>query len=287
MKNFVQSCMLKIILESEIGNFSKNTLKITDYETLFYGYEYKKLAKNLLEEGAIFVEGDIKLWNTVKKHFGLVYKDESIKTVSEYGQKSDLIIDFWRLEGKKLIEKLDELYKFAKNIGSGGILKYQEILSRNMIKQEEWMSCAASCVKQLADDFGIKISEREIRILAKTTENGTDGADLFYAMQKVFNGKDIYARTFFDFLDDNKNFEKMLEEVKDSKFITNVGFYPNKHAIIVDKIIDEKVFIRDPFPLEVEDAFKKGIRGEELKTIFKQSSKGVEAIVKLSDFKKQ
>ncbi|MDR2237485.1 MAG: hypothetical protein LBE92_15295 [Chryseobacterium sp.] len=176
------------------------------------------------------------------------------------------------------------LEKFLKT-GNGGFLKYSKIISRNMFKQEEWMSCAAASIRQLADDFGIKMSEEEIRILARTTKDGTGNVDLFNALKIIFKDKELFARTYFDDIDDLKNFSKMLEDVGDAKFITNVGMPPNRHNIIIDKISGNKVVVRDPWPLEVDEAFAKGVRGKELEEIFAKSKSGIVAEMDIKDFR--
>lgn len=109
MKNFVMSCMMKLMLEYNVGKFTLSTLKIVDYEKIAFSFQYRSVAKELLNNGALFVEGDIKIGNTIKKHFGIVYKGETIKTVTEFEQKSNLLDGFWRLEGKKLTKTLDML----------------------------------------------------------------------------------------------------------------------------------------------------------------------------------
>lgn len=186
-----------------------------------------------------------------------------------------------------VLKYLNDLYEIGKlaRSGSGGFLKYTKVTSRNMFKQEEWMSCAAACLRKYADDLGIKITESEIRILAKTSETGTDGQDLYYAMVKIFNDKEVFAKTYFESLDELKNFDAMLLDSGGKGFITNVGFPPNKHTIIVDKIVGKKVHIKDPWPLEVDDAFEQGIRGKQLEEVFNSSISGVEAIIDLDHFK--
>ena len=216
-------------------------------------------------------------------YFGVKIAEGKIKNLKETLRK----IFKFKAKDEDVLKYLNNLYEIGKlaRSGSGGFLKYTKVLSRNMFKQEEWMSCAAACLRKYADDLGIKITESEIRVLAKTSETGTDGKDLYYAMVKIFKDKEVFAKTYFESLDEFKNFDAMLLDSGGKSFITNVGFPPNKHTIIVDKIVGEKVHIKDPWPLEVDDAFEQGIRGNQLEKVFDNSISGVEAIIDLDHFK--
>lgn len=223
-----------------------------------------------------FIIGIFQFAKSVASFVSFVKK--AITYLKRFGRKA--INDLKGLNNRQLKDIFDRL-----ETGSGGFYRYKKILSRDMIKQEKWMSCAAACVKRYADDLGIKITESEIRLLAKTTESGTDGKDLFFTMRKIFKDKEIFAKSYFDDIDDIINFETMIVDTGGKSFITNVGQFPNKHTIIIDKITGNNVHIRDPWPLEVDEAFEKGIRGVELEKIFEQSNNGVEAILDLNEFK--
>ncbi|MDR6921315.1 MULTISPECIES: cysteine peptidase family C39 domain-containing protein [Chryseobacterium] len=152
--------------------------------------------------------------------------------------------------------------------GTGGILKYLEVLSRSMIAQEHSMSCAAACIRQLAKDHGIEMTEAAIRKLAGTTEEfGTIDLGMVLALEDVFKGKNIEALSYF------KNTEEVMPDIlknisKEGSWLASIHpLNGQKHAVIVDKIIDSKVYIRDPWPIE---GIGKG--------------NGVEVIVNLDDF---
>lgn len=84
--------------------------------------------------------------------------------------------------------------------GTGGILKYLEVISRNMLAQEHSMSCAAACIRQLAKDHGIELTEKVIREFARTTEEmGTFPDGILDALKKIFKDKEILDRTFIIF----------------------------------------------------------------------------------------
>ncbi|MDQ1856765.1 cysteine peptidase family C39 domain-containing protein [Chryseobacterium sp. WLY505] len=152
--------------------------------------------------------------------------------------------------------------------GTGGILKYLEVLSRNMVAQEHNMSCAAACIRQLAKDHGIELTEKVIREFARTTEEmGTFPDGILDALKKVFKDKEILDRTFIR--NPDNLMPLILEDI--SKEGSWIGIVlpenGNYHVIIVDKIVDGKVFVRDPWPPE---GIGKG--------------KGIEAVIGLDEF---
>ena len=134
--------------------------------------------------------------------------------------------------------------------GTGGVLKYLEVLSRNMVAQEHNMSCAAACIRQLAKDNGIEMTEKAIREFARTTqEMGTFPDGILDGLKKVFKDKEIEAGMFYNPKISDIDMARSISE--SGSWITIVrpsGSIP--HAIIIDKIQDGKVFIRDPFPIE-------------------------------------
>ncbi len=221
---------------------------------------YQKVSKALMELLELFKTGEQKLQNFV---------DDVWKEIVE-----------WFLKNKKVIENTFKKY-FPKS-GSGGILKYSKIISRDVYKQEEWMSCAAATIRQLAK--GILLSEKEIRLLAKTTETGTSNSNIFNAMKAIFKENNITAKTYFKHTDDSKNFKEMIQEMANSKFITNVGLPPNRHNILVDKVVGNKVIIKDPWPIEVDKAYELGKRGIELEKVFNGVQNGVVAEMQMNDF---
>ncbi|GEM_PF-737259 len=156
--------------------------------------------------------------------------------------------------------------------GTGGHLDYLEILSRNVISQKHEATCVAACLKQYSKDVGMttKLSEREIFDLANVKEfsQKMDELEIQIVMSKIFKQKEIHASSYFRNI--NADFGVIAKDIsKEGSWIAFVhpanGY---KHAIIVDKIVDNKVYIKDPWPLE-------GIgKGD-----------GVEAIVSLEKFK--
>jgi predicted double-glycine peptidase len=146
--------------------------------------------------------------------------------------------------------KGDEVLEGLKEIGSGGILKYFEVISRNMVAQEHNMSCAAACIRQLAKDYGIEIEEKLIREFARTTkQTGTFPDGILDGLKKVFKDKEIEAGMFYDPKISDIDMAKSIS--KDGSWISIIRPNSGKsHAIIIDKIENGKVIIRDPWPIE-------------------------------------
>lgn len=154
--------------------------------------------------------------------------------------------------------------------GTGGALKYLEVLSRNMVAQEHNMSCGAACIRQLAKDNGIEMTEASIRELAGTTELfGTTDLGIELALRDIFKDKEIEALTYLQ--NPNEIMPEIITQISENgSWIASIHpFGGKKHAVIIDKVIDSKVYIKDPWPLE---GIGKG--------------SGVEAIVDLEEFSK-
>lgn len=269
IKKLIDEGIIKTIIEASTKEYAA-AIKEGNVEKLYYNFGHDIIQIVSLLIGVFqLAKGISSFVNFTKK---------AITYIRRFGR--DGIEKLKKLNKKQIREVFDRI-----ETGSGGFYKYKRILSRNMLKQEEWMSCAAACVKKYADDLGVNISESEIRALAKTTESGTDGKQLYYAMNEIFEDKNIFAKSYFEDIDDLKNFDSMILDSNGESFITNIGRYPNKHTIIIDKIVGKDVYIKDPWPLEVDEAFEKGVRGIELEKVFNNSSKGVEAILDLDDFK--
>lgn len=97
--------------------------------------------------------------------------------------------------------------------GTGGILKYLEVLSRNMVAQEHNMSCAAACIRQLAKDHGIEMTEKVIREFARTTEEmGTFPDGILDGLKKVFKDREIDGGWVYDPNISDANMAKIISE---------------------------------------------------------------------------
>lgn len=134
------------------------------------------------------------------------------------------------------------------------------------------MSCAAACIRQLAKDNGIEISENIIRTELNTdfvTGTQLDNQRIKKVLIKIFNEKNISSGTIDIGIDDMKKTAEVISDVIKKPWIATLK-PPGKlrHTIIVDKIEDGIVYIRDPWD-------KVGGFGQKY---------GVEASMSLDDF---
>lgn len=115
MKNYVQSCMMKMLLESEIRNFTKNTLKIANKEII------KKLTINifdensfkyLLDEGCLLIHGNVKNGKNVQEEISIIYKGISV-IQGRTGDVAPILKRLYNIRKDKTVLSnfLEELYK--------------------------------------------------------------------------------------------------------------------------------------------------------------------------------
>ncbi len=180
------------------------------------------------------------------------------------------LLELIRNPKKKLSDVADYLKRKGARVitGSGGVLRFTREISRNVFAQEEPMSCMAACVRQLIKDFGIDMSEADIRILLKTADDGTFDDNVIPALKEIFGEMNITpakAGSRGDLADDAMKISRHGSWIAS---IHPVGGM--RHAVIVDRIAGKEVFIRDPWP-------KEGIG---------LSPFGVEGIVDLDEFLK-
>jgi hypothetical protein len=203
---------------------------------------------------------DLEFINTLAAIYGLARLSYSLGSLKNAKGKQLLkdvktAVDSLKKEGKLLV-------------GSGGNLKYLKVVSRNVIAQEEPMSCAAACIRQLAKDEGITKLEDAVRKAAGTTDLGTTDKGILIGLQEVFENREVIGRSFYKNAD--HLFPSIAKDIsKEGKWLGTI--HPAngpKHAVIIDKIIGNKVYIRDPWPIE-------GIG---------MSNFGVEAVVDLKEF---
>lgn len=165
----------------------------------------------------------------------------------------------------------NKILKSRIRTGTGGAFKYlSEISSSKIFCQEEAMSCAAACIRQLAKDNGIEVPESLVRELAKTDfDTGTQLDRIKEAMKGIFKEMDVQVGTPDIGINDMKKTAEVISEVTQKPWIATLK--PpggNRHTIIVDKIEDGIVYIRDPWDKT------KGFGQEN----------GVEATMSLDDF---
>lgn len=100
-KNYLKSLIIKAILETNISNFQKNTLKVLEPQEIFSGVEYKALGNTMAENGVIFLGGQKE--GKFAESYVAMYKGEVIEEFT----KADLS-KFNKKWGKVSKEKLEE-----------------------------------------------------------------------------------------------------------------------------------------------------------------------------------
>ena len=139
-------------------------------------------------------------------------------------------------------------------VGTGNDYKTLQLLSRKVFGQEWKMSCAAAAVRQLSDDFGIKLSEKKLRKLLETDKIlGTDLDQMKIVLKKVFKDKNKKVDAGYFKPKPNQNNKGLAEYLckERAPWIANIAPPGSKgHTIIVDGLVDGKIKIRDPWPLD-------------------------------------
>ena len=266
----IKNITTKAIHSLEIPNFSKTGLEIL--KKGFTSIPELKNAIKLQKLGVIFAKGG----DTVVA----IYKGIPIA----YGKAKEVARQLYRalqkLNGKSLKEYLDNLLKwkiYKSYIGTGGLIKYKKVLSRNMVGQEKGMACAAACIERLSIDLKIskKYSQFDIFDLANAgIESGMKNAQIEDAMIGVFGRNNVKSASYGSSYKGVEVFKDITKYVSDSgETWIAVVREETRHAILVDKIIGNNVYIRDPWPLE-------GLKGIEV------GKPGVEAILDLDYFAK-
>jgi hypothetical protein len=148
--------------------------------------------------------------------------------------------------------------------GTGGQFRSIVYLSGSMFKQGEEMSCMAACIRQLANDLNIKKTEEEIRALIGTTEGGTfldNSEDILKGLRILFPDKVPIAGTIDIGTLSSEAMARLLSSRK-SPWVASLRAdgAPFGHSVIIDKIAEKRVYIRDPWPKEGFQTGTTGVR---------------------------
>lgn len=112
-KNFLKACVLKLVLEINIANFTKNTVKVLESGIEVYDETLHVIkileATEMQKAGVVFVTGQIQAGKTIKKGAAVVYKGEIIASGEAKSVRKELQ-GIWGLKGEKLIQALDEIH---------------------------------------------------------------------------------------------------------------------------------------------------------------------------------
>jgi len=137
-KNYLKSLVIKAILETNISDFQKNTLKVLEPQDIFSGVEYKALGNTMAENGVIFLSGQKE--GKFAEDYVAMYRGEVIEefTKTEF---SKFYKKWGKLKGEELEETFEEAAAMAKSAKAdeklgGKILKASQIRKyRGELKQ--------------------------------------------------------------------------------------------------------------------------------------------------------
>ncbi|MDQ1097319.1 MULTISPECIES: cysteine peptidase family C39 domain-containing protein [Chryseobacterium] len=167
------------------------------------------------------------------------------------------------IKGRKLQKGGGDATKsFAEN---AGIKIDKWITTAKIFGQSTDYTCAATSLRMVLDDKGILLLEDE---LARTLKTDTNGASIL----------DIPEVLYFKRLEDQVTaiaeedirLSKLLEKLEDGdKAIVSIGTEHFKgHAVVLEKVENGEVFLRDPLPMNHGASYKMNI--EDFKRIFKE-----------------
>lgn len=105
-KNYLKTLVLKAVLETNISNFQRNTIKVIEPREIFLGAEYRALGNTMAENGVVFLSGQRQ--GTFLNAYAVVYKGEVIEEFTK--AEMHMFYKKWRnLRGEKLVEELEHL----------------------------------------------------------------------------------------------------------------------------------------------------------------------------------
>lgn len=108
-------------------------------------------------------------------------------------------------------------------------------------KQEFWFSCFATCVKMILEYLGINKSERDLRVLLKTTPSfGTIWEEAEREIKRI--GFEIVWKKFWDIEELNHLINISIPVIVGLKRIGEI----HGHAVVVVEISDDHVIVADP-----------------------------------------
>lgn len=150
----------------------------------------------------------------------------------------------------------------TKQAGTGGGLRYiAEETTANMVNQEQSHSCQVACARQLLKDAGVEVSEAELLSkIGYLEEWGTTSGETARVLEEL-HPRLGYAGGAVDPEAAAILFQR---DQWIASLRTDRGMI---HAVIVDKRVGDKVYVRDPWGL-----FGPGL------------GMGTQAVIALSDF---
>ncbi|MFP8894953.1 hypothetical protein [Chryseobacterium sp. EZn1] len=253
VKNFVMSCMVKVMLEREISNFTKNTFKVllTNKELIdaTRGLVNEAKSKMLNKYGMFLIEGQFKTQRIVKNkvveevnnEIAIVYKGEIITRA----QKSE----FYK-EANKLLKHLNNPKEFIK--AAEELLTYGKIYPTSNLKD---LLTEAEAYNKYGD-WGRSLVEK-VNIDAAKILSTFDAGVIF---EKTMISGFIYVKNGIRYISTETNFLKA--EIGKGKGEVYKNFIDNIHPTL--KIRLEKHIARlkmKGVPAEEIDILRAGAMG--------------------------
>jgi len=157
----------------------------------------------------------------------------------------------------------DATKTFAENAG----IKIEKWISESKIfGQTTDHTCAATSLKMVLDDKGIIKSEEYLASALNTTKDGARIKDIPVALHNSYLDE---ITTVFE---EKIKLSKLLEKLKDGdKAIVSIGTQEFKgHAVVLEKVENGKVFLRDPLPMNQGASYS--IKIEDFEKIFNKKA---------------
>jgi len=201
---------------------------------------------------------------------GFVKFIEELLTGAKNGSKADDLVEEAQdieeviLKGRKLQKGGGDINKtFAENAG----IKIERWLSESKVfGQSKDYTCASTSLRMVLDDKGIIKSEEYLAKALNTDKNGASILDIPEALHNSYLD-DVTA-----IAEEKIKFSNLLKKLEEgdkavvSIFTKDFG----SHAVIIDKVENGKVFLRDPLPMNQGSFYSMEV--ENFKKIFKQKA---------------
>ncbi|MDI9309517.1 MAG: EndoU domain-containing protein [Limnohabitans sp.] len=128
--HFIKTCLLKVLVEIEIANFTKNTVKILEKESELISATRGVLdaftVGELYEKGLFVVMGEVKIGDKIEQQVSIIYKDEIIITANQFNfSKASYQLLKNLANEKRFFEECEELYSL-KHL-SKDVIKHADI----------------------------------------------------------------------------------------------------------------------------------------------------------------
>lgn len=217
MKNYVRSCMMKMILEKEMISFEKNTISFFKNESDLIissgGVLNERKIHKLFEQGAIAIKGEVKTGNKAEEQIAIIYKGEIIAKANSRS--------FFNETYSSIMKYIDSPTQL------------EQALER-IINRRKLVTMMDDSKLGLAPTSGVKMSLRlmdEFGNKAGTIVRKPDGKDLFYTFVTT-EGKEVDIKCMLSLLDDSASLRDL--PIKNGEFLLYGDFNIPKE--ITDKL---------------------------------------------------